>query len=104
MIVPIRFDKTSEWCNSFSGYPKQMTKKIMSRPSKAPIQRVPVLNDILPRLIGVKNGNRCELMVSQFKIDDKSSYLTTFHVSLVGSDTSEYHFEQPEWEVSARGI
>ena len=61
IIAPLGIDEISEWCNSFVVVPKANGKVWLcldpARLNQAlirPIHRGPTLNDILPKLTGVK--------------------------------------------------
>ena len=87
IITPLGVDETMEWCNSFVLVPKVSGKvrvfldlvrlnQVVSRP----VHRGPMLNDILPKL----NNVQCMSIIDvssgyhKLKLDEKSSYLTTF--------------------------
>ena len=80
-------DKISEWCNSFVVAPKANGKVWLcldpARLNQAlirPIHRGPTLNDILPKLTGVKSMSIIDASSGyhNLKLDKKSSYLTSF--------------------------
>ena len=58
-----------------------------------PIQWGPALNDISPRLVGVKYHTFINVSsgYQNLKLDEQSSYLTTFSVLLVDADIYDYH-------------
>ena len=80
-------DETSEWCNSFRLVPKVNGKARVcldpSRSNKAltsPVHRGHTLNDILPRLAGIKYLTLINASSGyhNLKPDKRSSYLTMF--------------------------
>ena len=61
ILAPLSVDETSEWYNSFALVPKVNGKvRLCLDPAQLnkalirPIQRGPTINDILPKLIGIK--------------------------------------------------
>ena len=87
IIALLGIDEISEWCNSFEVVPKANGKVQLcldpARLSQAlirPIQRGSTLNDILPKLTGVKYMLIIDARsrYHNLKLDKKSSYLTTF--------------------------
>ena len=87
IIAPLGIDKILEWCNSFVVVPKANGKvQLCLDPARLnqalirPIHRGPTLNDILPKLTGVKYMSIIDASSGyhNLKLDKKSSYLTTF--------------------------
>ena len=87
IIVPLGMYETSEWCNSLLLVPKANGKvqlyldlANLNKTLIRPVHRGPTLNDILPRLLGIKyltvidasSGNH------KLKLDEKPPYLTIF--------------------------
>ena len=86
IIVPLGVDMTSKWCNSFMLVPKANSKvRLCTDPPRLkemlirPVHRCPMLNNILPRLVGVKYFMLIDARSGyhNLKLGDKS-YLTTF--------------------------
>ena len=76
-----------EWCNSFVLVPKANGKvrlcldhTHLNQALIRPIQRGPTLNDILPKLDNVRYLSLIDASSGyhNLRLDDKSSYLTTF--------------------------
>ena len=87
IITPLGIDKLAEWCNSFVLVPKANGKVRLcldlARLNQAlirPIHRGTTLNDILPKLNGVKYMSIIDASLGYYnlQLDTKSSYLTTF--------------------------
>ena len=87
IITPLGVDETAEWCNSFVLVAKANGKvRLCLDPDQInqalirPIQRGPTLNDILPKLNNVKYMSIMDASSGHhnLKLDEKSSYLTTF--------------------------
>ena len=87
IITPLGVDKTVEWCNSFVLVPKANGKvKLcldLARLNQVfirPIHRGPMLNNILPNLNNVHYMSIIDVSSGyhNLKLDNKSSYLTTF--------------------------
>ena len=87
IITPLGIDETVEWCNSFVLVPKANGKvRLCLDPVRlnqaliGPVHRGPTLNDILPRLNNVQYMSIIDLSLEyhNLKLDEKSSYLTTF--------------------------
>ena len=83
IIVSIHVNETSEWCNSFILVPKAngqvwlcldptRINKVLIRP----VHRRPILNDILPRLPGIKyiTSIDASLHYSNLKLKEQSYY------------------------------
>ena len=86
-ITPLGVNVTVEWCNSFVLVPKAngMVRLCLEpvRLNQAfirPIHRGPMLNDILPKLNNVQYMSIIDGSSGyhNLKLDEKSSYLTTF--------------------------
>ena len=96
IIVLLGVDETSEWCNSFILVPKVNSNV---RPSLdlaslnmvliRPVHRDPTLNDILPRLAGMKCLTLTDVSSGyhNLKLNEKSSCLTTFSFHLAGTSS-----------------
>ena len=87
VIVPSDVDETSKWCNSFLLVLKTNVKVQLcldlNRLNKVLIRLVhrgPTLNYILPRLAGIKCISLIDTSSGyhNLKLDEQSSYLTTF--------------------------
>ena len=87
IIAPLGVNETSEWCNSFVLVPKANGKVSLcldpAWPNQAvirPIHRGPMLNNILPKFNNVRYMSIIDASSGfhNLKLDDKSSYLTTF--------------------------
>ena len=85
--TPLWVDKTVEWCNSFVLVPKANVKvRLCLEPVQLnqalirPIHRGPTLNSILPKLNNVQYMSIIDVSLGyhNVKLDEKSSYLTTF--------------------------
>ena len=85
--MPLGMDETSEWCNRFVLVPKAKGKvhlcldlARLNRALIRPIHRDPALNDILPRPVDIKHHTLIDASSGyiNLKLDEKSSYLTTF--------------------------
>ena len=95
ITVPLEVAETSQWCNSFVPIPKVngrvqlcLDQARLNKVLIRPVHREPTLNDILPRLAGVKCLTPTDESsgYNNPKLD-KQSYLTTFLVYLPGTDT-----------------
>ena len=87
IITPLGVDETAEWCDSFVLVPKANGKVRLcldlARLDQAlirPIHRGPVLSNILPKLNNVQYISIIDVSSGyhNLKLDEKSSYLTTF--------------------------
>ena len=87
IITPLGIDETVEWCNSFVLVPKANGKvRLCLDPARLnqalirPIHRDPMLKDILLKLNNVKYISIIDMSSGyhNLKLDEKSSYLTTF--------------------------
>ena len=87
IITPLGVDEMAEWCNSFVLVPKANGKVSLcldpARLNQAlirPVCRGPTLNNILPKLNNVQYMSIIDasLRYHNLKLDEKSSYLTTF--------------------------
>ena len=86
IITSLGVDEAAEWCSSLELVPRYNRKVRLCLDSARLIQscirlvhRGPTLNDILPELNNAQYlSYRCEFMLSQLKVDKKSSYLITF--------------------------
>ena len=87
IITPLGVDRTAEWCNSFLLVPKANGKvSLCLDPVRLnqvlirPIHRGPTLNDILPKLNNVQYMSIIDVSLGyhNLKLDERSSYLTTF--------------------------
>ena len=87
IVTPLGVDKRVEWCNSFVLVPKANGKlRLCLDPVRLnqvlirPIHRGPMLNYILQKLNNVQHMSIIEALSGyhNFKLDEKSSYLTTF--------------------------
>ena len=92
---PTRHGETSELCNNFLLAPKvngkvrlyldlDMLNNVLNRPA----HRIPLLNDTLPWLAGVKYLTciNASLGYHNLKLDEMASHLTTFLVCLAGGN------------------
>ena len=111
IIVPLDVGDTSEWSNSFVLVPKATGKvracldlawlnKVLIRP----IHRSPTLNDILPRLPGMKYLIFIDVSSghNNLKLVEKSLYITTFLILLVGTDMDGTHLVWHQLEICFR--
>ena len=87
IITPLGVDETAEWCNSCVLVPKSngkvglcLDQVRINQELNRPVQRGPMLNDILPRLNNVKYMSiiNASLVYLNLKMDKKLSYLTMF--------------------------
>ena len=87
IIAPLGVNETSEWCNSFVLVPKANGKvRLCLDPAQLnqvlirPIHRACMLSDILPKLNDIRYFSLIDASSGYYnlKLDDKSSYLTTF--------------------------
>ena len=87
IITPLGVDKTAEWCNSFVLVPKGngevrlcLDPVRLNQTLIRPVHRGPMLNDILPKHNNVKYMSIIDATSGyhNLKLDEKSSYLTTF--------------------------
>ena len=87
IITPLGVNKIVEWCNSFVLVPKANGKvtlcldlERLNQVLIRPIHRGPTLNDILPKLNSVQYMSVIDVSSGyhNLKLDEKSSYLTTF--------------------------
>ena len=87
IITPLGVDEMSEWCNNFVLVPKANSKvrlcldpAWLNQALIRPIHRGPMENDILPKLNNVRYMSIRDASSGyhSLKLDDKSSYLTTF--------------------------
>ena len=87
IIVPLCMDETAEWCNSFVLVPKANGKvrlcldpARLNQPLTRQVHRGHTLNDIFPKLNNVKYLSPIDASSGyhNLKLDDRSSYLTTF--------------------------
>ena len=87
IITTLGVEKMAEWCNSFVLVPKANDKvRLCLDPVRLnqalirPVHRGPTLNDILPKLNNVKYMSIIDASpwYHNLKLDEKSSYLTTF--------------------------
>ena len=86
-MVPLDVDETSQWCSSLIQVPKVYGKvQLCLDPARLNkllirlVHRGPTLNDILPRVAGVKCLTLIDVSLGyhSLQFDDCSSYLTTF--------------------------
>ena len=96
ILAPLSMDKIVEWCNSFGILPKPngmihlcLYPELLSQVFIRLVHRGPTINDILPILT-----NTCYMTLidansgyHNLKPDKKSSYLTTLHVNLKGTES-----------------
>ena len=93
MMIPLGIDETYELCNSFIlvAKPNGNIRLCLDPPklNKALIRSIyrgPTLDDIIPRLAGMKYIMSIDVSTGyhNLKLDDKLSYLIIFHVHLPG--------------------
>ena len=87
IITPLGADEMAEWCNSFVLVPKANGEvRLCLGPAQLnqalirPIQKGPTSDDILPKLNNVRYLSIIDASSGSHnqKLDEKSSYLTTF--------------------------
>ena len=87
IIAPLGLDETAELCNSFILVPKDNGKvrlyldlERLNQVLIRPVHRVPISNDIFPKLNNVKYLSLIDVSTwyHNLKLDDRLSYLTTF--------------------------
>ena len=100
IITPLVVGEMVEWCNSLVLAQKPNGKvRLCLDPARLnqvllrPVHRGPTLNDIFPKLNNVKYLLLTDVSSGHHnvKLDEGSSYLTTF---LAGIDTKDCHLEQ----------
>ena len=97
IIAPLGIDKTAEWHNSFQMVPKtKWESQAMSRSSKAKSTG----NDIFPELNNVQYLSLIDACSGYYslKLDERSSYLTTF-----ACQTGRYRYRWLPFETAPTG-
>ena len=91
IIIPIGIDKTAEWCNCFALLLKPNGRVMLclyvmwlNETLIWPVHRGPILNDIFPKLTNAKYLSLIDasLKYHNLRLEEKSSYLTTFSCQL----------------------